>query len=176
VFFTKGFEVKNTLFWKVLVLLLGVLGPAPSWAGPPFVTDDPEPVEYQHWEIFLATSYAAGLDGGSGSAPQFDINYGFLPEAHINLVCPFAFHSTDGESNYGYGDTELAVKFRFLKETDGFAQASLYPRVVFLTGDSHRGLVDGNVQAGLPFWLQKSFGPWTTYGGLAYWFHPGLGN
>lgn len=25
-----------------------------AWAGPPFFTDDPEPVEYMHWEVYLA--------------------------------------------------------------------------------------------------------------------------
>ena len=29
------------------------LGLIVAWAGPPFVTDDPEPVEYRHWEIYL---------------------------------------------------------------------------------------------------------------------------
>ena len=24
-------------------------------AGPPFLTDDPEPVDYQHWEAYLFT-------------------------------------------------------------------------------------------------------------------------
>jgi hypothetical protein len=24
-------------------------------AGPPFVTDDPVPVDYQHWEVYLAS-------------------------------------------------------------------------------------------------------------------------
>ena len=28
----------------------------------------------------------------------------------------------------------------------------------------------------LPLWLQKSFGPWTTYGGGGYWINPGEGN
>jgi hypothetical protein len=28
----------------------------------------------------------------------------------------------------------------------------------------------------LPLWLQKSSGPWTTYGGGGYWINPGAGN
>ena len=32
--------------------LLGVAGAARG--GPPFVTDDPEPVDYQHWEFYTS--------------------------------------------------------------------------------------------------------------------------
>jgi hypothetical protein len=28
----------------------------------------------------------------------------------------------------------------------------------------------------IPLWIQKSFGPWTTYGGPGYWINPGAGN
>jgi hypothetical protein len=28
----------------------------------------------------------------------------------------------------------------------------------------------------IPLWLQKSIGPWTTYGGGGYWLNPGTGN
>ena len=28
----------------------------------------------------------------------------------------------------------------------------------------------------MPLWLQKSVGPWTSYGGGGYWFNPGAGN
>ncbi len=59
---------------------------------PPFETDDPEPVEYGHWEIFFPASYSRTLDDRAGTGPQFDINYGFTPEAHINLVAPLAFN------------------------------------------------------------------------------------
>ena len=68
---------------------------AAAWAGPPFQTDDPEPVEYGHWEIFFAAAYIRVPGIGFGTGPQFDINYGFVPEAHVNLVCPFAFNSPD---------------------------------------------------------------------------------
>jgi hypothetical protein len=34
--------------------VLALLSAAPALAGPPFVTDDPEPVDYQHFEINTA--------------------------------------------------------------------------------------------------------------------------
>ena len=34
-----------------------LLAPSVVFAGPPFRTDDPEPVDYQHWEFYTATQY-----------------------------------------------------------------------------------------------------------------------
>src|ERR1041384_7083946 len=88
-------------YFLVLFILCSV---SPVWAGPPFATDDPEPVEYRHWEIFLAAVYSDNLEGLSGAAPQLDLNYGLFPEAHLNLVVPFAFEApTGGPSAYGFG-------------------------------------------------------------------------
>jgi hypothetical protein len=44
------------------------------------------------------------------------------------------------------------------------------------TGSSSRGLGTGHLQAFLPVWVQKSWGPWTAYGGGDYWRNPGAGN
>ena len=43
-------------------------------------------------------------------------------------------------------------------------------------GDADRGLGTRHVLFFLPVWLQKSWGPWTTYGGGGYWINPGDGN
>jgi hypothetical protein len=34
------------------------LGVQPTVGGPPFVIDDPEPVEFRHWEVYLASQDA----------------------------------------------------------------------------------------------------------------------
>jgi hypothetical protein len=36
-----------------------------AWAGPPYVTDDPEPVEYRHWEVYLASQSFHGSAGAN---------------------------------------------------------------------------------------------------------------
>jgi hypothetical protein len=40
------------------------------------------------------------------------------------------------------------------------------------TGDANRGLGNGQPWGKLPLWLQKSWGPWTTYGGGGYAINP----
>jgi hypothetical protein len=158
------------------MLLLALLSPA-ALAGPPFVTDDPEPVEYQHWEVYIASIHAQDRDGTSGTGPHVEINYGALPNVQVHLITPFAYdHPTHGTTHYGYGDTELGVKYRFVRETPSRPQIGIFPLVEVPTGSSSQGLGNGHLQMFIPVWVQKSWGPWTTYGGGGYWRTPGAGN
>ncbi|HUN55611.1 MAG TPA: transporter [Smithella sp.] len=146
-------------------------------AGPPFITDDPEPVEYRHGEFYIATMYADNKDGEQGTLPHFEANYGVVPDVQLHLLVPFAFaRPGSGSTFYGIGDIETGVKYRFLHETDVIPQAGIFPLVHFPTGDSDRGLGGGYATAFFPLWLQKSWGPWTTYGGGGYWINPGQDN
>ena len=38
----------------------------PALAGPPYITDDPEPVDYQHWEVYLFTGGAQSAGDTTG--------------------------------------------------------------------------------------------------------------
>ena len=44
-------------------------------AAPPYVTDDPQPTEYGHYEIYAFTAGTTTMDGTGGQA-GFDLNYG----------------------------------------------------------------------------------------------------
>jgi hypothetical protein len=146
-------------------------------AGPPFVTDDPEPVEYRHWEVYLGSQYQHGDDGAAGTLPHVEVNYGAAPNLQLHLLAPVAFAAPSGSGRQsGYGDTELGAKYRLVDEGDGGMQVGVFPLVELPTGNSAKGLGGGHTQVFLPVWLQKSFGTWTTYGGAGYWFNPGAGN
>ena len=60
-------------------------------AGPPFVTDDPEPVEYKHWEFYVAGSYNHEADLDEALLPMVEVNCGILPDVHLHLIAPAAF-------------------------------------------------------------------------------------
>ncbi len=147
-------------------------------AGPPYATDDPEPVEFRHWEVYLASqAQGSGGDGWAGTAPHLEVNYGVVPDVQLHLVAPLAWaRPPGGPVRLGYGDTELGVKFRFVHEGDALPQIGTFPLFELPTGDASRGLGSGEAQLFLPLWLQKSFGRWTTYGGGGYWLNPGPGN
>lgn len=163
------------------VLACLVLGAGPANAGPPFLTDDPEPVAYGHYEFYTFSLGTRTKDGTSGFLPGFEFNYGVIPNGQIHIIVPAAFDSGAGEpTHYGPGDTELGFKYRFIEEEkEGWRpQVGLYPLLELPTGDESRGLGAGHPRAFLPLWVQKSFGDWTTYGGGGYWFNrdPSLGD
>ena len=159
------------------ILALSVIVPSTVWAGPPFITDDPEPVGYKHGEFYVASQYMNNKDGKEGTAPHFETNYGIIPDVQLHLLVPFAFsHPNGGPASYGLGDTEFGVKYRFIHESENIPQVGTFPLVHIPTGDSERGLGGGHMPTFLPIWLQKSWGPWTTYGGGGYWINPGTDN
>jgi len=167
---------------RVLFLAIFLLWFVPALAGisfaaPPFVTDDPEPVEYRHWEIYLASQHAKDKDGWSGTAPHFEVNYGAWPNLQLHLIAPLAYvKPDDGPSHYGFGDLELGAKYRFIQESDWRPMVGTFPIFDLPTGNSSRGLGSGHLRTFLPIWLQKSWGPWTSYGGGGYWINPGSEN
>jgi hypothetical protein len=145
-------------------------------AGPPFLTDDPEPVEYRHHEFYIATQFTKTADGTSGTLPHLEYNYGAVPNVQVHVIVPFAFSDPkEGSRESGLGDIEFGVKYRFLEETDSRPMAGVFPILVTSTGDEKQGLGNGSAQLFLPLWLQKKWGDWQTYGGGGYWFNNASG-
>jgi len=137
--------------------------------GPPYVTDDPEPVEYHHWEFYVASADAKSGGDWSGTAPHIEINYGVIENMQLHLIAPLAYDvPPDGPKQYGYGDTEFGIKYRFVEETNYLPQIGIFPLVEIPTGSPSKGLGAGHWNAFLPVWLQKSWGSWTAYGGGGY--------
>lgn len=161
----------------VLGLVILWLIPAVALAGPPFRTDDPVPVPYHHGEIYLFSTGTHDAGGTSGLGPALEFNYGPLPDTQLHLVVPMAFSNPkNGDSHFGYGDTELGIKYRLVHETAHLPMVGVFPLVEIPTGDSDKGLGNGKAQYYFPVWIQKDFGKWTTYGGGGYWINPGPGN
>lgn len=151
------------------LLLASLFLAVPVFAGPPFLTDDPEPVPYQHYEAYIFSSYDNSAAGISGVGPAVEYNVGAAPELQIHLVVPLAYFSPPGGTGvYGLGDTEFGVKYRFLDETSDRPQIGIFPMVELPTGNAARGLGNGQVWYRLPVWAQKSWGAWTADGGGGY--------
>lgn len=137
-----------------------------AWAGPPFLTDDPEPVEPTHWEFYAAAQWSASGHAASGTSPHLEVNYGALPGLQLHAIVPAVLSWTTGSAaRYGLGDVELGAKLRFIDQRDWRPQVGIFPLATLPTGAVGRGLGAGGVQALLPLWLQWDHGPWTTYGG-----------
>lgn len=170
------------LCWCSAAALLGlILFPAWAWAGPPFRTDDPDPVPWHHWEVYIASTgiYNTTL-GLMTTLPHVEVNYGAAPGVQLHVIAPMAVAQSPGAAReYGYGDTELGAKVRFVKEGKYLPEIGVFPLVEAPTGDARRGLGTGQTQTFIPVWAQKSWGQdkqWTSYGGVGYWHNPGPGN
>ena len=164
-----------------VVCLLLAFGPVVGLAGPPYVTDDPEPVEYQHWEIDLASQHAKTAAGWLGTAPHVEVDYGVESNLQLHLLAPFNYNApAQGRRYDGDGDTEVGAKYRFIQEQDWLPQFGVFPLLEIPTGNADRGLGSGHLDAFLPLWLQKSWGhegrEWMAYGGGGYCINPGMGN
>ncbi len=121
-------------------------------AGPPFLTDDPEPVDYEHWEAYL---FASGDHTGGGytvNGAAVELNYGVLSDTQLHLVVPMTTVGGGPPAVSGLGDTEFGVKYRFLHETNGWPQIRISPMAELPTGDPDRGLGNGRTWFRLPLW------------------------
>jgi hypothetical protein len=147
---------------------------APALAGPPYQTDDPEPTELGHWEIYgfiSADGRRSDLDGAAG----LDLNYGAARGLQLTATLPFAFEDTSGSGwCSGRGDVELGAKYRFVNDEEGGFQAAVFPRVILPTSD--RDLGGHRVRLLLPLWVQQDFGKTSVFGGGGYEINPGSGN
>ena len=155
-------------------VLLGTclaLAARPAIAGPPFVTDDPEPVDFQHIEVNIAAIGLIQKSGAASPAPMVDANWGAAPDVQLHAGFGLAYAEKAGAVRAGYGDTELGIKYRFIhQDEEGWQpEVSFYPNIELPTGDARRGLGAGHVQTLLPIWVQKDWGDWSSYGGGGFW-------
>ena len=154
-------------------------GSSSALAGPPFQTDDPEPVDLGHYEfyVFAATdgtplgdrSDRAGLRVQLGRTARIP---NCMPIVELrrhrscerSAVCARRYRP----ERLWLLDTELGIKYRFIPQSDTVPEVGIFPMIELPTGSYSRGLGVGKTWYKLPLWIQKDFGPWTTYGGGGY--------
>lgn len=114
---TKRLQMGRRI-WLAVVLGMRLAAGTAS-AGPPFRTDDPEPVDYQHYEFYTFSAGTHVRGDTSGFGPAFEFNYGLIPSGQLHVVAPLAFDVPAVQPNqFGYGDMELGFKYRFIQEDD----------------------------------------------------------
>jgi hypothetical protein len=169
------------MYWRAMAVFALVAGVAvEAQAGPPYLTDDPVPVDLGHWEIYAFTQGSFVQNQASVVLPATEINYGALPGLQLHLIVPLALFSQTGfGTQYGLGDVEAGFKYRFVNadEKDWWPQVGVFPQVFFPSGEVDRGLGTGRAHAFLPVWFEKDFsGGWSSDFGGGYWVNPGPGN
>lgn len=160
------------LIFGLIVMALTI--PLPAHAGPPFQTDDPEPIDYKHTEMYafeLSDSTGKHAGGTSLETPAYEVNYGALPNVHLHLVIPMTtvFQPAGAPTYFGIGDIETGFKLRFIQEGAHRPQVGIFPFFELPSGNQDKTLGVGSTWYRMPIWAQKSWGPkdkqWTSYGG-----------
>ena len=144
-----------------LVFLMTPL--ASAVAGPPYMTDNPEPTATGHFEIYTFTQGMTAQGGTSGQS-GIDFNYGAAPNLQLTATVPMDYDApAGGAAVAGLGNVELAAKYRFLTQQSFGVDVAVFPRVFLPSapvnvGDRHASLL-------LPVWLEKDWGKWSAFGG-----------
>jgi hypothetical protein len=149
-----------------IALMLLACRPCAGQAGPPYQTDDPDPVPLHHFEAY-AFELSDRTSGGTAlSGPSFEMNWGAAPNLQLHLVIPLATNfAPSAPAQHGIGDIEIGAKYRVLKETDQRPEIGVFPFVELPAGDPARGLGAGATWYRVPVWIKKSAGDWNVFGG-----------
>lgn len=132
-----------------------VLLAQPAAAGPPFVSDDPEPTPHRQFEIYTFNNGTNTRDG-TGGETGIDFNYGAGPDLQLTATLPAGYdHSPGGGINIGMSNVELAAKYRFLHQDASGLDVAVFPRVFFPSGSNRIG--DNHVSMLLPVWVEKDW-------------------
>src|SRR5665213_1896052 len=79
--------------------------------GPPFITDDPEPVDFHHWEVYVASIHTNFGGQWAGTFPHVEVNYGAAPNLQLHVIAPWSYTAGPSQPTvFGYGATELGMK------------------------------------------------------------------
>lgn len=162
---------KRTAVAAVFVLCAA----APAFAGPPYITDDPEPTDTGHFENYLFVEGSRSLGRFAGPAAGIEVNYGAFEDTQLTWSVPL--NPNPGPTGMGVVWAPLGggIKYRFIEEDDdGWRpQVAFFPQVYIPVGSAAHTTPTTEL---LPIWIQKSFGAWQTFGGGGYLNNPGAGN
>lgn len=170
----RGALMCHWIRFAALLVISLALGATLHAQGPPYQTDDPVPVDYQHYEFYVFGAADGTPVEVDSAGPAFEFNWGALPRLQIHAVLPWgSIHPSNnsGESEpsaFGLIDMELGAKVAFIKETPHFPQVGTFPMFEIPTGNYDRGLGIGKVYYKIPLWLQKNSGKWLFDGGVGY--------
>ena len=119
---------------------------APALAGPPYLTDDPEPTDQGHFEIY-GFADGASARAGSGGESGIDFNYGGAKDLQLTAVIPVGW-SMPGAGSGGsasLGNIELAAKYKILHQDDVGVDVAVFPRVFLPAGSPSVGRISANM-------------------------------
>lgn len=134
-----------------------------AFAGPPYLNDDPQPTDYKKYEIYAFNNVSKSSDGAN-SEYGIDFNYGGFENTQLTAVLPWVNTKANGEkSQSGFGNPELAVKYKFLHQDKNGIDAAFFPRLYLPAKNEKFGVTHSQLL--LPIFIQRDFGKYAIFGG-----------
>jgi hypothetical protein len=127
------------------------------------ITDDPGTPGNGKWENNFAVIFEHRPSEIAFDVPEIDLNYGVGDHVQLTLQTAPVISKRSGHGWIGgIGESEAAVKWRFLGEATSGMDASIFPRVIFNVSHAsvRRGLADDGTRFQIPFEAAKTFGKW----------------
>ncbi|MDR3627013.1 MAG: hypothetical protein P4L45_09280, partial [Ignavibacteriaceae bacterium] len=97
-------------------------------------------MDYLHWEFYVSSIMEFQHTTSNLTLPHFEINYGVIPDVQIHFLAPMGYIHSGSGTKYGYSNTEIGIKYRFVAETESIPQIGIFPLVEIPTGDKSKGL------------------------------------
>jgi hypothetical protein len=155
-------------------LLATLLIAAPALAGAPYLTDDPQPTDRGHWQIYTYIT-ASTVPGRTTGLTGLDISHGVATDLELNLTLPTAYDRSRAAKYFNIGDISAAAKVKILHQRDGswMPDIAVAPRLFLPTAP--RPLDTGHARFFLPVYGEKDWGKWNLWGGGGWMHNPGAG-
>lgn len=158
---------------RILFLVLTALcGSETLCAQLPFYTDDTSVTDRGKFHMELSNEYDAlqlQYPNLRQNTTNLKVNYGLPHDLELDVDAPYIFigRSSGNPASNGIGDTNMGIKWHFLKEAKGHAHPSLGSSfyVEFPTGDASQQLGSGLFDYALNVMIQKSLSEKTRVNG-----------
>ena len=149
------------MYRRFIAVVAIVCFPLSVFAGPPILTDDTGTPGPGKWETNMGFTVEKRRNTTLYNTPSLDLNYGVGDRIQLNYSVSWIVLDTVNEAaKSGLGNSEVAVKWRFLDEDNNGMALSVYPRFIFNNpvSSADRGLVDRGTVFRLPFQMEKKIG------------------
>ena len=168
----EDFEVRETPFASIsiarlrslsLAFFLFLVGvSAFAQGGPPYYTNDPGTPGHLNWEINLGYMPFLYSDHSVSHTPDVDINFGIGDRIQLTYENAWLrVHDPKSATEYGLGQSNPGVKWRFYDAGEGKLSISTFPQFFLNNANDAvgRGITPASQTFELPFEFSKKFGP-----------------
>jgi len=149
-------------FCSAIIALFFALA-APAYAGPPFLTGDPDIAETGRVDFIPGWTTEQRPGERLSALPIFELNYGLAPNVEIGYASGWiSVRPDNGPKRRGYGNSLVAAKWRFLEAEKNGVSMAVSPSFEFRNPGSRsakRGLVADENTFGFDVRADRDFGP-----------------